>query len=45
MLLTRKTQGQAQAVNPLAGAVSTLAAKTVDRRAFLKGSGLRVSAT
>jgi formate dehydrogenase major subunit len=40
MLLTRKSQAPAQAVNPLARAVSTLAAKTVDRRTFLKGTGL-----
>jgi formate dehydrogenase major subunit len=40
MLLTRKATGPAQAVNPLSRAVSALAAKTVDRRAFLKGTGL-----
>jgi len=44
MLLTRKSQGQAQALNPLARAVSTLAARTVDRRAFLKGSGIAAGA-
>ena len=36
MLLTRKSQGQAQAFNPMARAASALAAKTVDRRTFLK---------
>ena len=40
MLLTRKSEGQAQAVNPLHRAVSALAGKTVDRRSFLKGAGL-----
>jgi formate dehydrogenase major subunit len=44
MLLTRKSQGQAQAVNPLARAASSLAAKTVDRRTFLKGTGLTAGA-
>ncbi len=44
MLLTRKSQGQAQAVNPLARAVSALAARTVDRRTFLKGTGLTAGA-
>src|SRR5512141_281547 len=44
MLLTRKSEGQAQAVNPLARVASTLAAKTVDRRAFLKGTGLTAGA-
>ena len=40
MLLTRKSEGKAQAVNPLARAATALAAKTVDRRTFLKGTGL-----
>ena len=40
MLLTRKSQGRVQAVNPFARAASALAAKTVDRRTFLKGTGL-----
>src|SRR6185436_1674895 len=40
MLLTRKSEGRAEARNPLARAMSSLAAKTVDRRAFLKGSGI-----
>ncbi len=44
MLLTRKSQGQAQAVNPLAGALCALGAKTVDRRAFLKGTGITAGA-
>jgi len=44
MLLTRKSQGHAQAVNPLARAATALAAKTVDRRAFLKGTGLGAGA-
>src|SRR3954471_6073337 len=44
MLLTRKSQGQVQAVNPLARAANALAAKTVDRRAFLKGTGLGAGA-
>jgi formate dehydrogenase major subunit len=44
MLLTRKSEGQALPVNPLARAVSSLAARTVDRRAFLKGSGLTAGA-
>lgn len=44
MLLTRKSQGEAQAVNPLARAVSTLATRTIDRRTFLKGTGLTAGA-
>src|SRR6476661_8186940 len=44
MLLTRKTQGQAQAVNPLARAMSALASRTVDRRTFLKGTGITAGA-
>ncbi len=44
MLLTRKSQAQAQAVNPLARAVSALAARTIDRRTFLKGTGLTAGA-
>jgi len=44
MLLTRKSQGQAQAVNPLAGALCALGGKTVDRRAFLKGTGITAGA-
>jgi len=44
MLLTRKSQGQAQSVNPLARAAAALGARTVDRRAFLKGTGLGAGA-
>ena len=44
MLLTRKSEGQAQAVNPLARAATSLAAKTIDRRTFLKGTGLTAGA-
>src|SRR5258708_13078586 len=44
MLLTRKSEGRAEALNPLARAASTRAAKTVDRRAFLKGTGLTAGA-
>jgi formate dehydrogenase major subunit len=44
MLLQRKSEGTAQAVNPLSRAVSSLAGKTVDRRSFLKGSGLAAGA-
>ena len=40
MLLTRKSQGQSQAVNPIARAVGALAQRTVDRRTFIKGAGL-----
>src|SRR6202158_4557948 len=44
MLLTRTSEGRIQAVNPIARAASALAAKTVDRRSFLKGSGIAVGA-
>jgi formate dehydrogenase major subunit len=44
MLLTRKTEGRAERANPLTRAMSALAAKTVDRRAFLKGTGLTAGA-
>src|SRR5258706_7449285 len=44
MLLTRKSQGHAQSVNPLARAAAALGARTVDRRAFLKGTGLGAGA-
>ena len=44
MLLTRKAEGSASPRNPLARAMSALAAKTVDRRAFLKGSGITLGA-
>src|SRR5476649_1597723 len=45
MLLTRKSEGLAEALNPLARAASTRAAKAVDRRSFLKGAGLTAGAT
>jgi formate dehydrogenase major subunit len=44
MLLTRKSQARAASVNPLARAMQALGAKTVDRRAFLKGSGVAAGA-
>src|SRR5437870_227935 len=44
MLLTRKSEGRAESRNPLARAMSALGAKTVDRRSFLKGSGITVGA-
>jgi formate dehydrogenase major subunit len=44
MLLTRKSASGAQAVNPIARAAAALGTKTVDRRAFLKGSGLAAGA-
>ena len=44
MLLTRKSEGKVQPVNPLARAVHSLASKTVDRRSFLKGTGLTAGA-
>src|SRR3954469_9089220 len=44
MLLTRKSEGPVQAVNPLRRAVSSIAQKTLDRRSFLKGSGLAAGA-
>src|SRR5258708_13652246 len=44
MLLTRKSEGAAQAVNPLFRAASALGAKTVDRRTFLRGSGIAAGA-
>ncbi len=44
MLLTRKAEGRAEQRNPLARAMSALAARTVDRRAFLKGSGIAAGA-
>src|SRR5688572_3528817 len=40
MLLTRKSQGQTQSANPLARAAAAMGARTVDRRTFLKGSGI-----
>ncbi len=44
MLLTRKSEARAEPRNPLARAMSALGAKTVDRRSFLKGSGLTAGA-
>ena len=44
MLLTKKSEASARARNPLERAMSALAAKTVDRRAFLKGSGITAGA-
>src|SRR5690349_21590140 len=44
MLLTRKSEGTAQPVNPLARAARALASKTVDRRSFLKGTGITAGA-
>ena len=44
MLLTRKSAGAAQVVNPIARAAAALGTRTVDRRTFLKGSGLAAGA-
>jgi formate dehydrogenase major subunit len=44
MLLTRKSEGQVEHRNPLARAVTALASRTVDRRTFLKGSGIAAGA-
>lgn len=44
MLLMRKSAAPAERVNPLARAAAALGAKTVDRRTFLKGSGLAAGA-
>jgi formate dehydrogenase major subunit len=44
MLLTRKTEGRAEPRNPLARAMRAQGARSVDRRAFLKGSGLAAGA-
>src|SRR4051812_38394379 len=44
MLLTRKAEGQVRSVNPLSRAASALGQKTVDRRTFLKGTGLTAGA-
>jgi formate dehydrogenase major subunit len=44
MLLTRKSEGRAERANPLSRAMSALAAKTVDRRSFLKGTGITAGA-
>jgi formate dehydrogenase major subunit len=44
MLLTRKSEGQVEHRNPLARAATALASRTVDRRTFLKGSGMAAGA-
>ena len=44
MLLTRKSEARAASVNPLSRAMQALGATTVDRRAFLKGSGVAAGA-
>src|SRR5258706_4539565 len=44
MWLTRKSEGAAQAVSPLFRAASALGAKTVDRRTFVRGSGIAAGA-
>src|SRR5436305_13427548 len=44
MLLTRKSEGQAEPLNPLARAASAVGAKPVDRRTFLKGTGITAGA-
>ncbi len=44
MLLNRKTEGRAERANPLTRAMGALGAKTVDRRSFLKGTGLTAGA-
>src|SRR5512134_1719117 len=44
MLLTRRSEASAQNVDPIARAASSLAARTFDRRTFLKGSGIAAGA-
>jgi formate dehydrogenase major subunit len=44
MLLNRKNEGRAERANPLARAMGALGARTVDRRTFLKGSGITAGA-
>src|SRR3982751_1018950 len=44
MLLTRKSETSAQSVNPLARAAKALGGRTVDRRTFIKGSGIAAGA-
>src|SRR5687768_7048261 len=44
MLLTRKSEGSPQPRNPLARAMTALGARTVDRRSFLKGTGITAGA-
>src|SRR5258706_4699656 len=40
MLLTRKSEASVQSVNPIARAVTALTGRTIDRRSFIKGSGI-----
>ncbi|HQZ46142.1 MAG TPA: twin-arginine translocation signal domain-containing protein, partial [Usitatibacteraceae bacterium] len=44
MLLNRKSEGRTERANPLSRAMGALAARTVDRRAFLKGTGITAGA-
>ena len=44
MLLNRKSEGRAERANPLSRAMNALGAKTVDRRSFLKGTGITAGA-
>src|SRR6185436_582190 len=44
MLLTKKSEVPVQSRNPLARAMSAVGARPVDRRTFLKGSGVAVGA-
>ena len=44
MLLNRKSEGRAERANPLSRAMGALGAKTVDRRSFLKGTGITAGA-
>ena len=44
MLLTRKSEARAESVNPLARAMSAMGARAIDRRTFLKGSGVAAGA-
>jgi len=44
MLIQRKSEGRAEAANPLSRAMRTLGAQTVGRRQFLKGAGVTAGA-
>src|SRR5947208_8738820 len=44
MLLTRKSEGTARSRDPLARAMSAMSTRRVDRRTFLKGSGIAAGA-
>src|SRR5437762_7343368 len=44
MLLTKKSEIRAQSRNPLGRAMSAIGVRPVDRRTFLKGSGVAVGA-